>query len=173
MAAGFFARLLPNVKTGEVIYGEIVAAATEITPTSAALNCPKLAKAAKDMEMTEGVANIALGFGGIAAHAGNRKEVAEEERSAVATVKAEEISPGAQKILTDIFAGAALSSPAPTMNVAAKENEMIQTVGSMAVPQERMFGTLHLHQQLVEASKGADEEFCRKIADEPREKRMF
>ena len=168
MAAGFFARLLPNVKTGEVIYGEIVATATEITPTSAALNCPKLAKAAKDMEMTEGVANIALGFGGIAAHAGNRKEVAEEERSAVATVKGEEISPGAALILSSI-----LSSPAPTMNVAAKENEMIQTVGSMAFPHERMFGTHHLHQQLVEASKGADEEFCRKIADELRAKRKF
>ena len=59
------------------------------------------------------------------------------------------------------------------MNVAAKENEMIQTVGSMAVPHDRMFGTHHRHQQLVEASQGADEEFCRKIADELRAKRKF
>ena len=158
------------MKTGEVIYGEIVATATEISPTSAALNCPKLANAVKDMEMAQTVsrgASIALPLGRKMT-SGNRKEVAEEERSAVATVKGEEISPGAALILSSI-----LSSPAPTMNVAAKENEMIQTVGSMAVPHDRMFGTHHRHQQLVEASQGADEEFCRKIADELRAKRKF
>ena len=112
---------------------------------------------------------------------------------AVATAaKAGEISPGAS-----------LSYLAPTMKAAQKENEMIQTVSSasMAVPLARMMTSgnakvakvekvakeeisaaereqaniaiYNNFEEQLEASRKADEEFCKKIADELKAKRKL
>ena len=114
---------------------------------------------------------------------------------AIATANVGDIAPGAGLSYLSPYLE-------PTMNAAQKENEMIQTVASnMAVPLARMMTSgnakvakvekvakeeisaaereqaniaiYNNFEEQLEASRKADEEFCKKIADELKAKRKL